>query len=163
MRQARIAVACSACLVQACGPSADPDLGSATDSSDAAAATATADRLAGLTADPRLLGADLARGEILSYACQACHTLRAGEPPNIGPNLFGVFGRAAATREGFEYSAALAASGIVWTTETVEAWLASPNDYVPETKMVFAGYGDPSDRRDLIAYLLLATSARRDP
>ncbi len=63
----------------------------------------------------------------------------------------------------FEYTDSLAASGIVWSPETVEAWLASPNDFVPGTTMVFAGYGDAEDRRDLLAYLVLVTSPGTAP
>jgi cytochrome c len=108
--------------------------------------------------DTRFSSADLERGELLSFACQACHTLREGEPHQTGPNLYGILGRTAGTQEGFEYTDGLRASGIVWSVETIEAWLAAPNDYVPGTTMVFAGYADPDDRRDLIAYLIAVTS-----
>lgn len=169
MRRPAAAIACWTWLAfgAACRPSTDAippaDSDSGVDPATVSPATTMADRLATLTDDPRLLSADLERGEILSFACQACHTLGAGQPVVIGPNLHGVFGRRAATREGFEYSPALAGSGIVWTTEALEDWLASPTDFVPDTKMVFAGYGDPNDRRDLIAYLLVATAAPVEP
>jgi cytochrome c len=101
--------------------------------------------------------ADLERGELLSYACQACHTLRVGEPHQIGPNLHGVFGRRAGVAADFEYSDALRGSQIIWTPETLDAWLANPQEFLRGTKMVFAGYSDANDRRDLIAYLILAT------
>lgn len=107
---------------------------------------------------PRFAAADLERGRILSLACQACHTLGAGEDHNLGPNLYGMFGRPAAQLEGFEYSEALRASGLVWTPQELEAWLAEPDDFVPGNNMVFAGYGSESDRRDLLAWLLTATS-----
>ena len=107
---------------------------------------------------PRFASADLERGRILSLACQACHTLGAGEDHNLGPNLYGMFGRPAAQLEGFEYSEALRASGLVWTPQELEAWLAEPDGFVPGNNMVFAGYGSESDRRDLLAWLLTATS-----
>jgi cytochrome c len=109
-------------------------------------------------AEPEFAAADPGRGELLSLACIACHTLRAGEAVLLGPNLSGFFGREAATQAGFEYSPALAASGIVWTPRAVDAWLANPSSFVPGTSMVFAGYASAQDRRDLIAYLLHATS-----
>lgn len=108
--------------------------------------------------DPRYATADLERGRILSFACQACHTLGAGEDHNLGPNLHGMFGRPAAQLEGFEYSEELRASGVVWTPTVLETWLAEPNDFVPGNNMVFAGYRSESDRRDLVAWLLTATS-----
>ena len=106
----------------------------------------------------RFAAADLERGRILSLACQACHTLGADEDHNLGPNLYGMFGRPAAQLDGFEYSAALKASGIVWTPELLEVWLAEPEAFLPGNNMVFAGYGSETDRRDLLAWLLTATS-----
>lgn len=107
--------------------------------------------------EPRFAGADVARGELLSLACAACHTVREGEKHNIGPNLHGVFGRRAGSAPGFAYSGALAGSGLVWTPRAIEAWLAEPAGFVPGTTMVFAGYRSVADRRDLLAYLLVAT------
>jgi cytochrome c len=109
-------------------------------------------------ADPDLAGADAARGELLGLACAACHTFEAGGKPIVGPNLHGVFGRRAATAPGFEYSAALRASGLVWTPRSLEAWLANPAQFVAGTTMTFTGYQSVRDRRDLIAYLLRATN-----
>ena len=107
--------------------------------------------------DVRYAGADLERGEILSLACLACHTLEAGKDHGLGPNLSGVFGTAAAQKSGFEYSQALLNAGLVWTPGALDAWLAAPATFVPGTSMVFAGYSSAEDRRNLIAYLLRAT------
>ena len=113
--------------------------------------------------DPRFADADFERGELLSYACQACHTLKSGEPSMIGPNLFGVFGRPAGTMPDFDYSEALRNAKFSWSIETLEAWLAGPESFLVGNAMVFAGYSDPEDRRDLIAYLLWATAADSAP
>lgn len=109
-------------------------------------------------ADPRFANADLGRGEVLSYACRACHSLAAGEESPIGPPLHGVFGRPAGAVPGFEYSRALRESGIVWTPEALDAWLSAPADFLPGNAMAFAGFHSAEDRRDLIAYLLEETS-----
>jgi cytochrome c len=100
---------------------------------------------------------DVARGELLSLACQACHTLVAGGPNLLGPNLHGVFGRRAGTVAEFEYSAALRAANMVWTPETLDAWLADPVGFLPGTTMAFTGYQSARDRQDLIAYLVNVT------
>jgi cytochrome c len=100
---------------------------------------------------------DVARGELLSFACQACHTLVAGGPNLLGPNLHGVFGRRAGTLVEFEYSPALRAADIVWTPETLDAWLADPVGFLPGTTMAFTGYQSARDRQDLIAYLVHVT------
>jgi cytochrome c len=107
--------------------------------------------------DPQLVGADAARGELLGLACAACHRFRAEEGTLIGPHLQGVFGRPAASVEGFAYSEALRRSGLVWTPRSLEAWLANPAGFVEGTTMAFTGYRSAEDRRDLIAYLLRAT------
>lgn len=102
---------------------------------------------------------DLARGEILSFACRACHGIGPGEPSPLGPPLQGMFGRPAASLPGFDYSPALEASGIVWTAETLDAWLARPDEYIPGNNMAFAGFRSADDRRALIAYLEVRTAA----
>jgi cytochrome c len=107
--------------------------------------------------DPEFAGADLTRGELLSFACAACHAFGAGQQAMIGPNLHGVFGRPAAVLADFEYSPALRASSLVWTPRAIEAWLAGPSTFVVGTTMTFTGYRSAADRRDLIAYLLQAT------
>ena len=107
--------------------------------------------------DPEFMNADLKRGQLLSLACAACHSLGAGEKAIVGPNLYGMFGRRAAVVEGFDYSPALRDSGLVWTPRALDAWLADPASFVAGTKMTFTGYRSAEDRRDLIAYLLRAT------
>lgn len=107
------------------------------------------------TEGPR--GPDLARGELLSLACQACHTLARDGANLVGPNLHGVFGRRAGSAAEFAYSPALAAAEIVWTPETLDAWLADPVGFLPGTTMAFAGYQSARDREDLITYLVNAT------
>ncbi len=108
-------------------------------------------------AEPKYTSADLSRGQLLSLACAACHTLNAGGGTLVGPNLHGVFGRPAASVAGFDYSPALASSGLVWTPASLDAWLREPASFVDGTKMAFTGYRAADDRRDLIAYLLHAT------
>lgn len=98
------------------------------------------------------------RGELLSYACQACHTLARGGSHQVGPNLFGVFGRVAGTASGFDFSAALRESGLVWSPDALDGWLADPAGFLPGTTMTFTGYQMPGDRAALIQYLVATTS-----
>lgn len=102
--------------------------------------------------------AHLARGEILSFACRACHGLAPGDPSPLGPPLHGMFGRPAASLPDFKYSRALKESGIVWTEETLDAWLARPDGFIPGNDMAFAGFRSADDRRALIAYLKMQTA-----
>lgn len=93
----------------------------------------------------------------MSLACQACHSLSEGGPNQVGPNLFGIFGRAAGQAPGFNYSPALRESGITWSATELDRWLADPTGYLPGTTMVFAGYQSAEDRDALIGFLVEAT------
>ena len=87
-----------------------------------------------------------------------CHTLGPGEEHLIGPNLYGILGRRAASAQDFAYSDALTEAGITWTPEELDVWLARPDEFVPGNLMVFAGLYSVSDRTDLLAYLLRETA-----
>jgi len=109
--------------------------------------------------ETRFAQADLRRGELLSLACQACHTFDAGQRHGLGPNLYRIFGRRAGSADGFEYSEVLGNSDLIWTPEALEAWLAEPSRFLAGNNMAFAGYRSETDRGDLLAYLMRATSA----
>lgn len=163
-------VACAALSLWGCGGAADSlDEYSSADSafSGAAGSAATAGAArppegspsgAAHSADGARAG-QLARGEILSFACRPCHGLAPGDESPVGPHLYGMFGRPAARVDGFEYSAALRGSGIVWTAETLDAWLAQPEVFLPGNDMDFAGFRSADDRQALIEYLRRRTAA----
>jgi cytochrome c len=85
--------------------------------------------------------------------CAACHTAAKDAGNKIGPNLFGVFGRHAASVADYNYSAAMKGSGIIWTAEKLKPYLANPRAAVPGTKMTFAGIRKDEDITNTIAYL----------
>jgi cytochrome c len=119
-----------------------------------------ADQKAMLATLPQLYqGADLENGRSKLALCKACHTLGQGGEPEVGPNLFGVFGRKAGSAPGFSYSDGMKALGIVWDADKLNTWITKPSVMVPGTKMTFAGIENPKDRIDLIAALKVATSA----
>lgn len=93
-----------------------------------------------------------AAGEgLFRQRCQSCHSVAAGRPSSMGPNLAGVAGRSAATGT-FAYSPALKKSGIVWTKENLDRFLAGPAKMVPGTKM-FISVPDAKQRAALADYL----------
>jgi cytochrome c len=104
---------------------------------------------------PTLLAqADVAKGEKLFGKCVSCHTINAGGPNGIGPNLHGVVGEAIGKGVGgFAFSSALSGHSGNWTFDDLNAWLTSPKAFAPGTKMSFAGLSKPQDRADVIAYL----------
>jgi cytochrome c len=99
---------------------------------------------------------DAARGEKRFEECATCHTTEQGVN-NVGPSLHGVFGRKAGEIADFRYSPALKGSGITWTPQTLDTFIADPQQRVPGNRMPFAGMPDAADRADLIAYLQKAT------
>jgi cytochrome c2 len=98
------------------------------------------------------LGGDAARGEKHFEECASCHSMAAGEN-GVGPTLHGIFNRQAASLEDFRYSPAMRKSGIIWTPETLDAFIADPQKVVPSNRMPYAGLPSGADRADLMAYL----------
>lgn len=97
--------------------------------------------------------ADPVKGKEVFKRCAVCHTDEKGGGDGLGPNLFGIVGRKAATRPGFAYSAPLQKSGIIWTPANLQKWTAGPGRMVPGTRMAFAGVTSKSQQADLVAYL----------
>ncbi len=103
---------------------------------------------------------DAARGAQAFRACAGCHSL-APSDHRTGPSLAGVFGRRAGAAEGFRrYSEALRKSGVVWTAQTLNAWLREPAAVISGTTMAFPGLPDARARADLIAYLQAVSVGR---
>ena len=95
---------------------------------------------------------EIARGERLyQERCGACHSL---DEHGAGPKHRGLIGRRAGTQPGFEYSAALVASTVVWSAQTLERWIADPNALVPGNKMIVQLANDAADRAAIVAYLV---------
>lgn len=103
-------------------------------------------------AGPAMAG-DASKGAVVFQRCATCHNADKGGGNGLGPNLFGVVGRKAAALPDFPYSPALKSSRIVWTDNTLKAWVAGPSRLVPGTRMAFGGLTDPKQIDDLIAYL----------
>ena len=120
-----------------------------------AAAVATAMLLlAATTARAELPSGDPERGRQIFQPCRTCHYPEPGFGNYNGPSLTGIFGRKAGTREGFNgYSRVLKESGFVWTPELLDAWLASPGEFLADSTMIFVRIPDRQARADLIAYL----------
>jgi len=100
-----------------------------------------------------LASATIDKGANAAKKCAACHTFAKGEPNRVGPNLFGVVGRARASIAGFNYSAGMKAKGGTWTIEELNTYLTNPRAMVPGTSMSFAGLPRGSERADVIAFL----------
>jgi cytochrome c len=96
---------------------------------------------------------DPAKGKMVFQRCAICHRVEKGGGNGLGPNLFGIVGRKAATATDFPYSAAMKSSGITWTSEKLTAYITHPAQAVPGNRMAFAGINDQGQVGDVVAYL----------
>ena len=94
-----------------------------------------------------------ANGAVVFQRCALCHSADKNGGNGVGPNLYGVAGRKAASLPDFPYSPALKKSGITWTDAKLKAWVSGPARVVPGTRMTFAGLTDPKQADDVVAYL----------
>ena len=100
---------------------------------------------------------DAERGATLfERNCKACHQIGPGAIHRVGPRLNGVFGRRFGALEDFKYSRSMTRmgnDGLVWTLETMDAYVENPKALVSGTRMNYRGLKDPEARGALIAYL----------
>ena len=113
--------------------------------------------VAGMTSASAYAAGDPKRGAEIYQRCRLCHSIATDD---VGPHHAGLFGRRAGSVPSFPYSDAMRNSGIIWSAETLDAFLRNPQAYVPGTRMTFAGLSSPQDRADVIAYLKIATKVK---
>ena len=117
---------------------------------------------------PALAGGDAEAGAKVFKKCKACHTIEEGGKHRVGPNLWGVIGRQAATADGYtKYSDDMVAAGVaglVWSEETLASYLKKEGGtkvfigtFVgkdkAKTRMSFRGLKKDEDVDNLVAYL----------
>lgn len=96
---------------------------------------------------------DAAAGEKLFAKCKSCHQVGETAKNAMGPELNGVFGRAAGSVAGFNYSPAMKSAGFTWDDANFTAFLQDPKGKVPGTKMMAGQTKDPAQIASLAAYL----------
>ena len=108
--------------------------------------------------------ADAAAGERVWAKCSACHSIEQGGANGIGPNLYGIMGKAiGGGAAGFAYSSALSDKGGQWTWENMNEWLTSPRGFANGTKMSFAGLSKIEDRANVMEYMATFGGAPAKP
>ena len=103
--------------------------------------------------EPLLATASAENGAQIFKKCTSCHTIEAGGPNRIGPNLHAIVGAPKAKHPGYSYSRSMQEKGGTWTYDDLNVYLYNPRSFVPGTKMSFIGVKDDKERADLIAYL----------
>jgi cytochrome c len=99
-------------------------------------------------------GGDPARGaDLFRQNCAACHSQEPGQNL-IGPSLYSVVGRPAASLTDFSYSNAMKHSGVIWTEDQLMGYLKAPRRFMPGVKMMFPGIDDEHERENVVAYLV---------
>ena len=107
---------------------------------------------------PALAEGDREAGrDVFAYAaaCIACHAI--GCTRDEAPKLGGIVGRRAGTDPNFDgYSDAMKSSDVVWTEETLDAYIADPAAFIPGNGMASTTgkLEDETQRRNLIAFLI---------
>ena len=100
-----------------------------------------------------LASASVADGKKIFKKCAACHSIAKGGANKIGPALWGVLGRQAASISDYKYSKAMAAHGKTWSFEEMNKFLFKPKDWIKGTKMSFAGLKKETERAAVILYM----------
>ncbi|GMW07576.1 MAG: hypothetical protein QY320_02220 [Gammaproteobacteria bacterium] len=113
---------------------------------------------------PAISDEELAAQKAAFTWCRFCHTLEEGGENRVGPNLHRIFGKPAGAVSRFTYSEAFIEArenGLVWTPDTMAAFIEDPAAMVPGNRMRYPpmiGYEASPERNRLILEYLLRTT-----
>ena len=106
-----------------------------------------------ITVQAQAAGDAEAGQKLFNRICGGCHQVGESARASFGPQLNNIFGRQSGSTTDYQYSDAMKSAGIVWTPETLAAYLEAPKKVVPGTRMIFWGLSDPQKVEDVLAYL----------
>jgi cytochrome c len=87
--------------------------------------------------------------ELFERRCTGCHAL---DRDKEGPRLAGVYGRVSGSVPSFNYSDAVKNAHITWDANSLDKWLAGPDQLIPDNDMAFH-VESAAERSEIIAYL----------
>jgi cytochrome c len=90
---------------------------------------------------------------VFTRLCSGCHKIGPSARSAFGPPLTGIVGREAGQHPDYVYTSGMKASGIVWSRETLAAFIDNPSDVVPGTRMKLWWMGSDQRMEDLLDYL----------
>ena len=101
-----------------------------------------------------LAQADDLDGQLLfNNNCRTCHSMDEGDH-RLGPTLNNVVGRKAGSVEGYAFSPSMKNSGLTWSAETLDQFIANPEAVVPGNQMQpYGGIEDENVRAALVKFL----------
>ena len=106
--------------------------------------------------------AKITAGEMLyRVECRRCHAPDSNDP-SYGPPLENVIGRGAGTFPDYDFSEALASSGIVWTPAALRAWMEDNTGFLPGTKMRHVGITDRTVQDFILTYLASLSATAKE-
>ena len=96
---------------------------------------------------------DAEHGKKVFKQCAACHSIKKDGGNKIGPKLWGIMFRPAASITDYKYSKALSEYKKEWNWEEMNGFLIKPSKWIKGNKMGFAGLKKEKDRASVILYL----------
>jgi cytochrome c len=87
-------------------------------------------------------------------ACRTCHTVREGDN-RLGPSLHTVIGRKAGSLPSYNnYSESMKKADLVWDKNTLDRFIANPDQVVPGNNMKpYGGIASAEERAKIVAFL----------
>ncbi len=88
--------------------------------------------------------------------CRFCHSIKKNDRDRMAPSLHRILGKPAAVSENFTYSPAMIEmrnNGLIWTPETINAFISNPESYISGNRMRMEGIKDPQTRELIINYI----------
>ena len=94
------------------------------------------------------------KGELaFNNHCRTCHSAKPGDNRQ-GPSLHSVVGAKAGSSDFAGYSDSMKNAGITWDPNTLDQFIANPDQVVPNNKMKpYTGLTDQNVRKQIIDYL----------
>jgi cytochrome c len=90
---------------------------------------------------------------MFNNACRTCHVVKQGDN-RLGPNLYRIIGRLAGSVDSYGYSSAMDNADFVWDEQTLDRFIANPEQVVPGNNMKpFGGISSKEDRAKIIGFL----------
>lgn len=90
---------------------------------------------------------------LFANECSVCHSVKKEMTGMMGANLHGVVGRTSGTLPGFSYSKAMKDKAVSWKAESLQAFIAQPQAFVPGTYMPYMGMAAAMDREAVVCFL----------